>query len=340
MKTLYDSKIYIEELKKVASDPIFKELEGKTILITGGTGLVLSYFVDAILNSNIKCIIFLVVRNFRDAMARFSSHVGDPRLQFIEKELSDLASLDRLQMDYVIAGASRTNPVDCQNRPVEVLMDNLIGAKNALSVASNYVKSKFLLLSTTKVYGLNKDALNENDFSLINSMSTADILGFSKLAAEKLTLAYSKEHNVDVSIARLSRTFGPTLKYTDTKEISEFYFETLNGDDIYLHTEGTETIPFHYVGDAVRAICYILVKGENGLAYNVGPEESFELLEIAETIGTHANKEVQFSENKKPSPKTSKTLLSIEQIKKLGFENKFNLKESLKQTYDILKDIY
>ena len=340
MKTLYDSKKYIEELKKVASDSIFKELEGKTLLITGGTGLVLSYFIDAILSTDIKCIIFLVVRDFRAAMARFSTHVGDPRLQFIEKQLSDLASLDRLQMDYVISGASRTNPSDCSNKPVEVLMDNVVGTKNALSVANNYIKSKFLLLSTTKVYGLNQNATNEFDLSMINTETSSDILGFSKLASEKLALAFSKENNTNVSIARLSRTFGPTLKYTDTKEISEFYFETLNGDDVYLHTEGTEIIPFHYVGDAVRAICYILIKGNDGEAYNVAPNSSLNLYDVANEIATHAGKEVVYSEDKRPSPKTSNTLVSVEKLEKLGFKNQFDLKESLKQTFDILKEIY
>lgn len=341
MKPLHLSKIYLNEIKNLQNWTIFEYFNNKNILLTGGTGLILSYLVDALLvNRNFNGNINLVVRDIKKAKERFLNFQNDNRLKFIECNINNLTSIND-KFDLVISGASKTDPYNYANFPVEVMIDNIEGCKSALKV-SKRDQAIFLLLSSCEIYGKNDNGtLNEDDLSIISPLETRSAYNLSKMASENLALSYKKEYGTNVKIIRFSRIFGPTIKFTDTKALSQFLFRVLNNEDVILKSKGEQIFSYQYVGDSVRAIAYLLSSDET--IVNSTNEEIFALKDLALYIASLSNKKLIFDLkddfNGAGYSKAKNSILDISRLKNLGFKNIFNIKDSLKTTYNILKEI-
>ncbi len=341
MKPLHLSKIYLNEIKNLQNWTIFEYFNNKNILLTGGTGLILSYLVDALLvNRNFNGNINLVVRDIKKAKERFLNFQNDNRLKFIECNINNLTSIND-KFDLVISGASKTDPYNYANFPVEVMIDNIEGCKSALKV-SKRDQAIFLLLSSCEIYGKNDNGtLNEDDLSIISPLETRSAYNLSKMASENLALSYKKEYGTNVKIIRFSRIFGPTIKFTDTKALSQFLFRVLNNEDVILKSKGEQIFSYQYVGDSVRAISYLLSSDET--IVNSTNEEIFALKDLALYIASLNNKKLIFDLkddfNGAGYSKAKNSILDISRLKNLGFKNIFNIKDSLKTTYNILKEI-
>ena len=89
----------------------------------------------------------------------------------------------------------------------------------------------------------------------------------SKRCGEALCQAYKKQKGVDVVVARLTRSFGPTLQLTDTKALTQFLKNGLNKENIVLKSAGTQYYSYTYAADAVTGLLTVLLQGESGAAY-------------------------------------------------------------------------
>ncbi len=341
MKDLYISKIYENEIKTLQNSDIFSYFSNKNILITGGTGLILSYLINVLLSCNsFNGKLNLVVRNVDAASKRFLKFIHDARLKFISCSLEDLTSIND-KFDLVISGASKTDPYNYAIFPVEVMTDNINGCRSALEV-SKRDGAVFLLLSSCEVYGQNdKEILKEGDVSIISPIETRSAYNLAKMASENLALSYKKEYGINAKIIRFSRIFGPTIKINDTKALSQFLFKVLNDEDVILKSKGEQKFSYQYVGDSVRAIAYLL--NSNETIVNSTNEEIFALKDLASYIASLGNKKVIFDIhddfNGAGYSKAKNSILDISRLKNLGFKNIFNIKDSLKTTYNILKEI-
>ena len=93
------------------------------------------------------------------------------------------------------------------------------------------------------------------------------------------------EYGVDVTIARLTQTFGPGVVRGDTRVFAQFAEAVLEKRDIVLHTEGRTARCYCYIDDAVSAILTLAEKGASGEAYNVAnPETYCTIREMAEML--------------------------------------------------------
>lgn len=344
MNNLYTSKIYIDELKSLQNDDIFSKFDGKSILLSGGTGLILSYFIDVILlNKDLNVKIYVITRNIENAKQRFSYFINDNRLTFIEGDVNSNININLKSLDYVISGASKTDPLNYSKYPVEVLIDNIFGCYNLIKIALKY-KSTFLLLSSCEVYGINNDSiLNEDSKSIINILENRSSYNLAKMSSENMCINFMKEYDLKTKIIRFSRIFGPTLKSTDTKALSQFLFSGINGQNIVLKSKGEQKFSYQYVGDAVRAISYVLLKESDNVVFNSTNDEVYKLKELASFIAKECNVNVIFQINDEFSgtgySKAINSILSINKLKNIGFNNKFNIKYALYDTIKIFKEI-
>ena len=310
-----------------------ESLRGKTVLITGSTGLIGSQLARTILLANARYALdvrlVLPVRNIEKAHALFDG--AEDAIDYFEWEMSDPFPID-LGFDYSVHLACATSSSDFLNKPVEVISSIYSSALNLLR-AVDACKAKAVLISTMEVYGEAEGILGETDLGKMDPMICRNSYPEAKKLTECLAASFASEHGTAVSIARLAQTFGEGVSPADGRVFAEFGRCARDRKDIGLLTDGSSSGIYVSVSDAVSAILRILVSGKAGEAYNVANEGTFcSILEMANMVAT------EFADNKiavtnveddgrLATFRKSKSLrLSSGKLRALGWEPKVSLK--------------
>ena len=142
-------------------------------------------------------------------------------------------------------------------------------------------------MSSLEYYGQNFDdkIITEEVQGYVDNTAARSSYPLGKRAAEYLCAAYSQQYGVNVKIARLTQTFGAGVAADDNRVFAQFARSIICETDIVLHTKGDSAKPYCYTIDCVSAILYILLKGNNGEAYNVANSETYiSIREMAEFL--------------------------------------------------------
>lgn len=339
---------YNEELEKYSKfDLDWKKLKNKKIMLSGATGLIGRYLVDLIMykntNDKLNCTIVALCRNIEKAQKLFPNN--NKNLIIYKQDVNDIITYPE-KTDYVIHAASNTHPIDYSTDPIGTIKNNVFGSYNLLEYSKKNNIKKFVLLSSFEVYGTvnNISKIGEKDFGVVDCTIPRSCYPESKRLSESLAIAYSTQENVNISIVRLSRVFGPTMKLTSSLATAQFIKKALDNENIVLKSDGKQFYSYNYVGDAVTAILTVLVSGEDKEAYNVS-HESFDLTlgEFAEIVANYNSNKVIFDLpndiEKKGFSNSVMTVLNSEKISKLGWKPLNNIKDSVFDTIDILKEM-
>lgn len=280
-------------------------LTGKTLLITGGTGMIGKWMIDYLLG-RVACKIILLGRSEEKARKRFkSSYWRDGQLAFVQWDSSHPTSLlhtddlvvERSNIDFIIHLASNTHPVAYATDPVSTIVMNVNAAKELLDLAVAK-KARFVYASSVEIYGQNRgdcEKFNEDYCGYIDCNTLRAGYPESKRCGEALCQAYIKQYGLDVVIPRIARVYGPTLLKDDTKALSQFIHNALEGKNIVLKSEGKQYFSYLHVADAVSGILMVMLKGRCGESYNIADEKSdITLRDLAATIARQSGREVVF----------------------------------------------
>lgn len=258
-----------EDLQYIANyDLPYEKLKGKTVLVTGATGLIGVSLVRALLAiGNIKVI--AVVRNQEKAKNIYGSLIGQS-LQLYVADIRDELKIED-SIEYIFHCASVTTSKIMIDKPVETLMISVDGTKNILELARKKKCVSVVYVSSMEVYGAFNDSreIRENDLGYIDHLKVRSNYPESKRLCENMCIAYGSEYGVPVKIARLAQTFGAGILPGENRVFAQFARSAINGEDIILHTKGKSEGNYCYTRDCVTGLLTILLKGENGEAYNV-----------------------------------------------------------------------
>lgn len=303
MKRLLQISEYVDDVKRVATlDLPWGKLRGKTILITGGTGLIGSFLIDVLHAACLDCRVLLFGRSEEKAKARFAEYWDEGWLEFVKWDAAeDIESgAERLErVDFVLHLASNTHPVAYATDPIGTITTNVIALNNLLSLAAEKKSLRFLFASSNEIYGENRgdvELFDEKYCGYIDCNTLRAGYPESKRCGEALCQAYIRQRGLDCVIARLTRTYGPTILPTDTKAISQFFNNALRGEDIVLKSGGKQYYSYQYVSDSVSGLLTVLLKGVSGEAYNIADESGdITLRDLAELIAGEAGRKVVFN---------------------------------------------
>lgn len=332
--------LYKKDIDNILSIDGIDHLKDKSILITGATGMLGVHLIDALIALG-KVNVYAVGRNKEKAKRRLGEYFKNPWFHFIEQNVC-LPFAKDLKVDYIIPGASNTHPLAYSQYPIETIMINIKGAEHALELASK-CGAKVLYLSSVEIYGntVAEGSFCEGDTGLLNLNSSRSCYTESKRVCESLCQSYIAERNVDVKIVRLSRIFGPTMLESDSKAASQFIKKALAHENIILKSNGEQFFSYTYVTDAVSAMLYIMLHGKCGQAYNVSNENcNIHLREFAQLCAQYSNKKVVFDlptdDEIKGFSIAKNAILDNHKLKSIGFSPKYEIKDSIKRTLEIL----
>lgn len=310
-------------------------LDGKTILITGATGLIGYNLVTALASSEFNISILALVRNPVKAEKMFKS-IND-KIEFVVGDVTHNIDI-KGSVDYIIHAACQTSSMSFVNEPVETILSTIAGTRNMLELAREKKALGFVYLSTMEVYGAPEtdEKISENHGTNLNTMSVRTSYPESKRLCEALCKAYQSEYGVPSKVAILTQTFGPGVQYGDGRVFAEFARCVIEKRNIVLHTKGETKRNYLYTADAVTAILSILLKGKDGEAYNVANEDTYcSIYEMAKLVADEcAGGKISVVVEEKNGSQFGyapalKMNLDASKIKRLGWKPKVNLSDML-----------
>lgn len=273
-------------------------LRGKTVFITGATGLIGTNLVRALLYASRKkqlhTKVIAFVRNQSKAETVFAEELGNPDFQILCGSLDSPIAIEE-KLDYIIHAASNTSSAAFKNSPVEVIHTAVNGTDTLLALAKQHEVSGFVFLSTMEVYGhpSKGTAVTEQMAAGFDTTNPRNCYPIGKQLCESLCMSYASEYAVPAKCVRLTQTFGPGVSYDDGRVFAEFMRCAMNKKDIVLKTKGETERSYLYTADSVTAILTVLLKGETQSIYNAANPETYcsikEMADmIADEIADHA----------------------------------------------------
>lgn len=343
---------YLEIISRLcAGFPHWDKLNGKVILISGATGMIGSLLVDTVmlrnreLSAGERCSVIAIGRNRITAEERFGLWFDAGEFQFIEQNISEEIRGDIGTPDYIIHAASTTHPRAYSTEPVNTILANVLGTRNLLDLAVRKKGSRFLLLSSVEIYGENRgdvEYFKENYCGYIDCNTLRAGYPEGKRVSEAMCQAYIQERGADAVVIRLPRTYGPTMRMTDSKAIAQFIQKGIIGEDIVLKSEGNQLYSYLHAADAVQAMLWVLLCGKTGEAYNAGDQASdITLRDLAEIVAKHVGTNVVFDlpdeTERRGYSVATKALLDASKLKDLGWAAEYDIQSGICETVDILQ---
>lgn len=315
----------------------FLDLIGKTVLITGATGLIGSNIIRTLVENGRKMEkpinIVALVRD--EEKARRVLGDSNNNVKYIVGDITDSLEIPEA-VDYIIHAASQTSSKGFITQPIETINIALKGTMNILHLAKEKNVKKVVYLSTMEVYGspCSDEKIDEEHNTNLNTMAVRSCYPESKRMCENLCISYMEEYGVPVNVVRLTQTFGPGVEYNDGRVFAEFARCVIEKRDIILHTKGDTKRNYLYTQDAVNAILTVLLKGEDGQAYNAANESTYcSIYEMAEMVAMKcADGEIKVKveiedENKYGFAPTLKMNLDTKKLQELGWKPEVGLEE-------------
>lgn len=351
--SLYENEQYMEDVHFVAGLNLpWDKLKDKSIMLSGATGLIGSFLIDVILSKNtsdnLNCTVYALGRNEAKARARFNKFSEDSQFVFIPYDVKlPLVREDIGTVNYILHLASNTHPMLYSTDPIGTITTNIIGVQNLLDFAVEHHATRFVFTSSNEVYGENRGdvELFEEDYcGYINCNTLRAGYPESKRCGEALCQAYMAQKGLDTVIARITRSYGPTMMMSDTKAISQFIKKGIAGEDIVLKSSGTQYYSYTYVSDAVSGLLIVLLDGEKGEAYNIAEEHSDIMLkDLAEIIAGINGKKVVFevpdAVEATGYSTATKARLDGSKLQKLGWMPRYDIQSGIERTIKILETI-
>lgn len=347
---LYNSRTYVEDLEcAVLHVPNIEKLRGKSVFLTGATGLIGSYLVDMLLTANrirdLHITVYAAGRSRRRLETRFAG-VKTDALIYVEQDV-ERPMEQKFSVDYVIHAASNAYPAVFQKDPVGTVMGNITGTKNLLDYGKEQGAERLLFVSSGEVYGQGDPALEayEETYSgYVDNLSWRSCYPNGKRTAETLCCAYTAQYGLDTVIVRPSHVYGPNTTGKDNRATVQFMARVMEGEDIVLNSAGSQMRSYTYVADCGAAILSVLLCGTCGEAYNIANKQSrVTIAGFARETARQTGHEVIFRnpdavELAQRTP-IARQVLDSTKLEGLGFTPAFDLETGIAHTLRVMKEM-
>ncbi len=316
----------------------------KTVLVTGATGRLGMYLVEALVKAdidwNLNLRVIALARSEDKLRKVFGRTLELPNVSTLVQDITQEIITDS-RVDYIMHTAGAASPSDFTDAPVDTLWGHLEGTRNVLELAKNKHSKKVLYISTVETYGewKSEDGIKEDDMGVMQHANARACYPEAKRMCETMLAAYKAQYGINYTGVRLCHTFGPGISLEDGRAFAEFIRCALEKKDIVLNSNGSAERTYTYVADAIGAIFLAFTKGHDEY-YNIANLDNLvsirDLAELIAKLDTSGKTKVRFSEeasNLKYLP-FRLGIMNVDRITDLGWKPKVDLEHAFRWTYE------
>lgn len=330
----------------ILNNPIdWERFRGKTVLITGATGRLGMYLVEAInkadIDWNLNITILALARNEKRLAEVFGASLQLPNIHPLVQDIEEPIRWDG-DVHYIFHTAGLASPRDFTRWPVNTLWGHVQGTRNVLELAREKKSEKVLYVSTVEIYGewTKEEEIREEDMGPIYCDHARACYPEAKRLCETMLASYEAQYQVPYMGVRLCHTFGPGISLEDGRAFSEFICNVIEGKDIILQSEGNAVRTYTYVADAIGAMLLAFTKGKDHY-YNIANLENLisirELAELIAGLDVKGKVKVQYAEQngQKLNYLPFKLgIMNVDRITELGWRPQVGLRDAFRYTLE------
>ncbi|MDR3438456.1 SDR family oxidoreductase [Telmatospirillum sp.] len=305
-------------------------MTSKRILVTGGAGFLGSHLCERLIGEGHE--VLCVDNFFTGRRFNVASLLEHPRFELMRH---DVTFPLYVEVDEIYNLACPASPVHYQFDPVQTTKTSVHGAINMLGLAKR-TRAKIFQASTSEVYG--DPAIHpqvESYWGNVNPIGPRSCYDEGKRCAETLFFDYHRQHNLGIKVARIFNTYGPRMHPNDGRVVSNFIVQALEGRDITIYGEGTQTRSFCFVDDLIEGFVRLMAtdKAITG-PMNLGNPVEFTMRELAELVieVTGSKSKLVYAPLPVDDPKMRRPDISYARRELGGWEPKVPLKTGLEKT--------
>jgi UDP-glucuronate decarboxylase len=249
------------------------------ILVTGGAGFLGSHLCERLLNEGNEVI---CMDNFFTGRKRNVLHLMDN--PYFELVRHDVIEPFKFEVDQIYNLACPASPPHYQHNPIKTTKTSVMGAINCLGLAKR-VGARVFQASTSEVYGDPEVHPQPESYrGCVNPIGIRACYDEGKRCAETLFFDYHRQNQVDIRVVRIFNTYGPRMLPDDGRVVSNFIVQALQGKDLTIYGDGTQTRSFCYVDDLIEGFVRLMNHPSQTGPVNIGNPGEFTMLELAEMV--------------------------------------------------------
>ena len=326
----------------------------ETALVTGGAGFLGSHLCERLLNEGYRVV--AIDNLYTGSRANMRSFAKNKNFTFVKADVTDLRTGDarlKTKFDEIYNLACPASPVHYQAKPFLTTMTSIRGALLCLELAQRD-GAKMLHCSTSEVYG---DPIvhpqEEHYWGNVNTIGIRSCYDEGKRVAETLIADAIRTSDVDARMVRIFNTYGPRMHPQDGRVVSNFIMQALNGKNITIFGDGSQTRSFQYCDDLINAFrAYMALPKAKVRAFfkkhklgapviNTGNPGEYTIKELAEKtlkMLPDSKSKLVYKPLPEDDPKKRKPDITLAKAL-LGWEPKIPLDEGLAKTIAYFKTV-
>lgn len=259
----------------------------RNALVTGGAGFIGSNLCQRLLDegARVMCLDNLQTGRRSNIAELEASH----RFEFVEHdvidELPQWMARRGTRFTHIYHLACAASPPHYQADPEHTMLTNVMGTRNMLRLAESS-GARLLLTSTSEVYGDPEVHPQREDYrGWVNCTGPRACYDEGKRAAETLAFDFLRAGRADVRVARIFNTYGPRMRFDDGRVVSNIICQALEGKDVTIYGDGSQTRSFCFVDDLVDGLMRLMDSDAAvGLPVNLGNPTELNVNELAELV--------------------------------------------------------
>lgn len=252
----------------------------KRVLVTGGAGFLGSHLCERLLAEG--CDVLCADNFFTGSKDNIAHLMGNPYFELIRH---DVTFPLYVEVDEIYNLACPASPIHYQRDPVQTTKTSVHGAINMLGLAKR-IDAKIFQASTSEVYGDPEVHPQVEEYrGSVNTIGPRACYDEGKRCAETLFFDYHRQHGTRIKVARIFNTYGPRMHPDDGRVVSNFIVQALEGRDITIYGDGSQTRSFCFCDDLIEGFVRLMNSGDDVTGpINLGNPGEFTMVQLAETV--------------------------------------------------------
>lgn len=330
----------------IMKSPIdWEYFRNKTVLVTGATGRLGMYIVEAInkadIDWNLNVTILALARNEKKLQEVFGESLKLPNIHPLVQDITEPIHWDG-NVHYIFHTAGAASPQDFTNWPVDTLWGHVQGTRNVLELAREKKTEKVFYVSTVEIYGewKSEQGIHEDDMGPMHCDNARACYPEAKRLCETMLASYEAQYGIPYVGVRLCHTFGPGISLDDGRAFSEFIRDVIDGKDIVLQSDGSAERTYTYVADAVGGMLLAFTKGTDHY-YNIANLNNLisirDLAELIASLDPKQKVKVQYANEQEQKLKYlpfKLGIMNVDRIMELGWRPHVGIRDAFRYTLE------